>query len=56
MDAGHLNIPNALVYFDNCNNPYFSIRRLATPRALLKGTSAVVKKDESTAHSLPPLR
>lgn len=21
MDAGHLNIPNALVYFDNCNNP-----------------------------------
>lgn len=32
------------------------VRHLETPRALLKGTSAVVKKEESIAHSLPPLR
>lgn len=33
-----------------------AVRHLAAPRGLLKGTSAVVKEEESVAHSLPPLR
>lgn len=49
-----------MLHLDNWNLPNFTtvyaVKHLAPPRALLKGTSAVVKEEESIAHSLPLLR